>query len=514
VSDVPPSTPAAAGASRGAGQIRGSSLLLLGRIVALGINFGVQVLIVRYLSKADYGAFAYALSIALFMQTIVTLGLDRAVTRFIPIYDEEGRYDRLLGTLLFVGAVVVGLGVVTIAGTFLVVGPLGAAPVRDGDAKTLLLILVVMAPLEALNELFVGLFAVFSRPRAIFFRRYLLTSGLRLAVSVLLVVTNSGVALLATGYVLTGAVGVAISAIILLRILRDDGYLDHFRRVRPEVPAREILSFTMPLLTTDLVYAVMVASDAILLGHFKGAEAVATLRAVQPVAQMNQLVFSSFLFMFTPSIARLYARGDRRGIDDVYWHTAGWIAVLSSPVFLVTFSVAGPVTSMLFGARYADSAALLAVLAVGYYVQAALGFNGTTLMVFGEVRTLVALNVVAVAVNIGANLVAIPRFGALGAAVATAATLIVHNILKQAALSRVARVRFFPREYGRAYGSVVAAAVLLGVAASLVTNDAVALALAVLTGAVVLAVNRGVLLVGDTFPEVMRIPVLRRIFAS
>jgi len=259
---------------------------------------------------------------------------------------------------------------------------------------------------------------------------------------------------------------------------------------------------------------VMVAYHVVLVAHCEGTEAVAALRAVQPVEQMNQLVFSSFLYMFTPSISRLYARGERSGIDDLYWHTAGWIAVLSSPVFLVTFAAAAPVTAILFGARYADSATLLAVLAVGYYVQAALGFNGTTLMVFGKIRTLVTLNAAAVAVNVGANLVAIPRLGALGAAIATASTLIVHNLLKQAALRRVARVRFFPREYGRAYGSVTAAALLLLLAGSVVENDGVHLALAALVAASVLWINRAVLRVGDTFPEVLRVPILRRIFAA
>jgi O-antigen/teichoic acid export membrane protein len=70
-------------------QIRGSALLLTGRVLSLGINFAVRVLVVRYLSKEAYGAFAYAISIAVFGQTIVTFGLDRAVTRFVPMYDER-----------------------------------------------------------------------------------------------------------------------------------------------------------------------------------------------------------------------------------------------------------------------------------------------------------------------------------------------------------------------------------------------------------------------------------------
>ena len=81
-------------------QIRGSTLLLVGRVLTVGANLASQVIIVRYLSQSDYGAFAYALSLVAVGQTVVTLGLDRTLTRFASIYDEEGRYGRLLGMLL------------------------------------------------------------------------------------------------------------------------------------------------------------------------------------------------------------------------------------------------------------------------------------------------------------------------------------------------------------------------------------------------------------------------------
>jgi O-antigen/teichoic acid export membrane protein len=74
-------------------QIRGSSLLLGGRFISLGINFAIQIMIVRYLSKADYGAWAYVISLVSLGVSVATFGLDRSITRFIPIYDEEKAYD-------------------------------------------------------------------------------------------------------------------------------------------------------------------------------------------------------------------------------------------------------------------------------------------------------------------------------------------------------------------------------------------------------------------------------------
>ena len=78
-------------------QVRGSSLLFAGRFLSLGINFGIQILIVRYLTKADFGAFAYALSLVSLGASIVTFGLDRSITRFIPIYEERQGVRQGLG---------------------------------------------------------------------------------------------------------------------------------------------------------------------------------------------------------------------------------------------------------------------------------------------------------------------------------------------------------------------------------------------------------------------------------
>ena len=91
-------------------QLRGSSLLLLGQIFSKGANFATQILIVRYLSQSDYGAFAYALSIVALAHSFTTFGLDRAVTRFVPIYHEQQDYNRLFGTLLMVVGTILSVG--------------------------------------------------------------------------------------------------------------------------------------------------------------------------------------------------------------------------------------------------------------------------------------------------------------------------------------------------------------------------------------------------------------------
>lgn len=491
-------------------QIRGSSLLLAGRLLSLLVNLAVQVLIARYLSKRDYGAFAYALSFVTLGQSIVLLGLDRAITRFLPIYEERRDYARMFGTIVLavVTAVSLGLSLVLVVVGFR--GAIGGSLIADRHAVTVLSILIFLAPVQALDELLMGMFAVLSRPRSIFFRRYVAAPGLRLAVVLLLVLGGSDVSFLALGYVVTGAAGVAFYAVVLVRVLRERGLLQHFTVGTMRVPAREVLAFTVPLLTTDLVYAMTYWSDAVLLGHFRGAADVAAFRVIQPAARLNELVIASFALLFTPVAARLFARKDEEGINRLYWQTALWLAVLSFPVFALTFSLARPVTVTLYGDRYEQSAVFLALLSFGYYFQAALGFNGLTLKVFGKLRYIVSVNLLVVVINIGLNLLLIPRYGALGAAIGTTTTLVAFNVLKQAGLRLGTGITLFQWRHTRVYLAIGASALfLLGVQVLFSPPLAVGLPLAVLASGAVLAVGRRSLEVSATFPELRRFRLVR-----
>jgi O-antigen/teichoic acid export membrane protein len=273
-----------------------------------------------------------------------------------------------------------------------------------------------------------------------------------------------------------------------------------------------VFGFALPLMTVDLLFVVMNTTNVWMLEHFSSTSDVADYRVVQPAARLNVLVMTSFTLLFTPLAARLFARNDRRAIRELYWRTAAWIAVFSFPVFALTFASAHELTVALFGARYSSSAPILALLALGYYFNAALGFNGLTLRVYGLVRYCVVISVAAALANVGLNLLLIPAFGALGAGIGTCATLLIHNVLKQAGLRKGTGIGVFDREHLRVYGSIVVATGVLVVLHVLVApGPLVAVLLVGVTSAVLLWFCRSSLRVGDTFPELLRLPLLRRL---
>ena len=95
-------------------HVRGSSLLLSGRFLSLALNLLTQILIIRYLSKTDYGMFAYALALVSMLTTMNRLGMERAVARFIPIYEEKNDLASAAGILILAIGTLIALGGATV----------------------------------------------------------------------------------------------------------------------------------------------------------------------------------------------------------------------------------------------------------------------------------------------------------------------------------------------------------------------------------------------------------------
>jgi O-antigen/teichoic acid export membrane protein len=507
--------PIASNNQAAAKHLRGSTLLLAGRVIAMGMNFAVQILIVRYLSKSDYGAFAYVMSLISLGSSLTVFGLDKTITRFVPIYQEKGEYHKLFGTIVMMVSTILSIGFFLVVLVFALQSWIAGSFVKDQLVVQLLLLMIILSPIQALDSLLVGMLAIFVSPRAIFFRRHVLDPGLRLVVILLLIGVHGNVYWLSTGYVIASALGVALYSVILIQHLRKQEFSRNFSFGTMKFPAREVFGFSIPLLTTNFVYLIRHQLVVVLLQYFKSTVDVAAFRAVQPVGDLNTVVIQSFGILFMPMMARMFAREDQKGIDNLYWQSAVWITVISFPIFLLTFSLAQPLTVLLFGERYAQSGLIMAVLAFGYYFNAALGFNADTLRIYGKLKLTVAIDILAMLISVAFSLLLIPRYGALGAAITTCGTLVLYNILNQLGLRYTTKIDFFEWQYLRVYASIILGTVALGVFQK-VSNAPIyfGVGLAGVISVIVLLVNRTVLNIEQTFPELLRFQIVRVLFAT
>jgi O-antigen/teichoic acid export membrane protein len=503
------SAPQSAVASQGLGQnLRGSNLVLAASAIGAVLELGSQVMAVRYLSTPAFGAFAFALAVALFLQGVAQFGMPLAVSRFAPMLREADDDGGVMGVVAIAigAALVLGTVLAGLVMAFALVAPPGVLSPVSADA---LRILALMIPLEAVIAVATSVFAVFGRTRAIIVRGALLTPGLKCAATAVVVLAGGGVTALATAYVASSAIGAVVACWLVLGILRQTGLMTGLRGPR-RWPTRDVLPFAAVALSTTLVWSVLEMSDAILLGFLRGPDDVAELRAITPLMRGHTLISAAFIVFFTPLAATYLARADGRAMQELYVRTSAWLATLAFPLLLMTSAFAGVLVDALYGARYAGSSSVLLILSIGYFVQTASGFNGQTLKIHGLLRFTMAVDACAMIVNIGVNLLLIPRLGATGAAIGTTSTLLAHNTLKQLGMRRFTGIHLVDSGFLRLLGlgaALLGAVVVVGQLAA--PTLPVALAITAVATAVLVRTAGDVLQIAESFPASRRLPVLR-----
>jgi O-antigen/teichoic acid export membrane protein len=487
-------------------------MLLVGRVLSISTNFIVQILTVRYLTKSDYGAFAWALSITSMAASFIVFGMDKTVARFAPIYQEKHDFDKLLGSLILMVGTILALSFSLVLFIHGMREVFIHSYISNKQAFLLLLVLIFLSPIDALDSFFVGVFAVFAKPRAIFFRKYVLGPGLKLSAVLLLVLIRGNVYFLAKSYLAAGIIGGAVNISVLIRILRSQEFFRKVKLRAVKMPVREIFSFATPLLSSMLAMQLRGSIIVVLIEAFHNTSEVAAFRAVYPVARLNIIVLQSFALLFTPLAAKLFAQNDREGISDFYQKSAVWIAVISFPMFIMSFSLAEPLTVFFFGPRYAQSGVIMALLALGFYFSAAAGFNDLTLRVFGKVGYLFAIDIFTIIFGLGVCLWLIPRHGAMGAAIAASSSLIIQNIINVTALRYCSGVNMLQSSSIKRFLIIIAGTVvLLFIQLRFQPPIYISFFLAVLISLIVLQMNRDALDIVQMFPELQRFALMNRI---
>jgi O-antigen/teichoic acid export membrane protein len=483
---APPPSPTAAGTTSNAGAseaitrlLRGSTLLLGGRVLALAADFAAHVLIVRYLTKGDFGAYTLALSVATLLAPTLLLGLPETIARYAPIFLERRQVGRLMGAVGFAAAVVLAAGLACIVVVLAFDDTVAELTGSELTAR-LLAILVLIVPSDGLNLLFQALFASIGRVRSIFLRQYVLVPGLRLAVAVALVWYAS------------------LAAPAIRHQVRN-------RFSGLEVPAREIMSFALPVFLTNVFWIVLLSFSTIALGVLANTREVADFQAVLPPARLNYLVMSIFFVLFIPTVSRLYAREEFGELRSTYLATTRWQIVLTVPILALTTVFAGTFVPTVFGADYDGSSVILAMLSLAYYMHTAAGPASTTLKVYRRLRYTVVIDSVAIGSAVVLNLILIPIDGARGAALAFLLAVMIRTVPYQLALRRIAGVKLMTREYVRLQALIVL--LLAALAVVQVTLDpplVVAVVLAGAAGLLVAVISRESLHIEDSFPELAR----------
>jgi O-antigen/teichoic acid export membrane protein len=133
----------------------------------------------------------------------------------------------------------------------------------------------------------------------------------------------------------------------------------------------------------------------------------------------TMLVPSVFGAVLLPAIAEQFGKGDMEKLRTIYLTSARYLMILAMPIGAFGIALAGPIITLLYGADYTPTIILMQILSLPFAIGSI--DNTASAVIFGLNQPAFILKVggLLAFLNVGLNLWLIPKYGALGAAIAS-----------------------------------------------------------------------------------------------
>jgi polysaccharide transporter, PST family len=387
---------------------RNSAWLIADKVVRLGLGLVVWMWLARAVGPEAFGQWSFAVAFAALFGVVAGLGLDGVLQRELIAKGTDA--PALLGTAALLRMGVGGLACAACVGAAMLMRPGQGTFVGLVALNALVFVLQSSQVIDYMLQS-----RMKNRPAVV-----AMNAAFLVATSVRIALLLADAPLLWFGGTLV--LEAALSAILLLAAARSDGFAVTRWRF-DAVVARRLLSESWPMLLAGMAVMMYMRIDQLMLATMTDDGEVGQFSAALRLSEVWYFIPAAIMTAMFPAMMNVRNEGAaayeaflQRLYDGMLW-----MAII---VAVVVGFAAPHLVVLLYGPLYAEAAP---VLQVQIWAGTAVGMSyvhGKWLLAEGLQRLGLLYTLVGCIVNLGLNLVLIPRYGALGAAWATLATQI------------------------------------------------------------------------------------------
>ncbi|MGI8532184.1 MAG: polysaccharide biosynthesis C-terminal domain-containing protein [Geodermatophilaceae bacterium] len=469
------------------GLARGGALSLIGSGLSALAGVLVVLVLTRALPPAAAGTFFAVTSVFLLGQAVAKLGTNVSLVYFISRFRSLGVPERIGVTLRS------AFGPVAVASTLIGVATFAVAPwlaelvvgEPSSEATAAVRVLALLVPVAAVADTAVSATRGFDTVRPTVVLDRIGRSGLQVVTVVVAVLLGWRTAgLLAAAWALPYLLPAVLGLRDLRRRHRAATEAGSGQPVDTGVTTPPFWRFTWPRALAGVAQIALQRLDIVLVAAMLGPVSAAVYTAASRVLVAGQLSNQAISNAVQARLGELLARDDVAAANTAYRASTAWLVLLNWPLYLL-LALFAPMVLRVFGPEYDGGTSVVIILSGAMLLASACGMVNLVLVTAGRTTWNLGNAVLALGINIAANLILIPVLGIAGAAIAWALAIVVSNVVALAQIYFTKGLHPFGRGTLIAMGLAVACfavipdvAVLLwgGAAATLLVATAIGIA--------------------------------------
>jgi len=392
------------------------------QVLIIAVGLGLTIVIARLLGPTGNGLYALAMLLPTMLATFLNFGIAPANVYFV------GRREVSLRTAfratMFLWVTLSAFGCVLAA----IIIEFAHDAWFHGVPTPLLWLAVVSFPVTMLLSLIAGLLQAIEDFSA--YNRVMLAAPLATFV----------LSLIAVWVLRLGVVGALVAAVIGSASGLSAAYAVLKPRVdiEPRTPGsygRRCLSYGWKAQLSNVLSFFNYRADVLLLNYFLNPAAAGIYMIAVKIAEQLWLIPGAVNTVILPRLSAMHREEEKRRFLTPF--IARWLLVLSACGAVVLVAVGKPLIGILFGRAYAAAAPALLWLLPGVVLGGSAKVLANDIAARGRPDVNLIVAALVVAVNISGNIVLIPKYGIVGASMATTLSYGLHSIITLAIYSRM-----------------------------------------------------------------------------
>lgn len=430
------------------GQIsRQSSVFFAGSVFTAGAAYLFKIYLARFLGAEALGIYALGMTMVGFVSAFNALGLPQTALRFVAAYSATRKFNLLGGFLirsllvLLASNLLCGFAL-ALSGRWIGVH-LYHTPALGGYVALFALIMAFGTMNVFLGQVISGYKNVARRTVIENF----IGTPVMMVITIIFVTLGLGLWGYISAQVISAVLTTGLFASAIWRLTPKPSRDLALRHVPME---KQVVSFSLASMGMVFLQFLGSQTDKILIGFFLNAREVGIYAVAMGLVSFVPSILKAVNQMFAPTIAELHAAGEKAVLRRLYQTLTKWILGLTIPLILTIVVFAHPLMRI-FGHDFEAGASSLAVATLAELIDCGVGSVGFLLLMSGNERPLLRIQIVMAFVILGLNLWLIPTWGIFGAAVASALAMVGTNLWSLKEVHN--RLRLFP--YTRSYYRLV-----------------------------------------------------------
>ncbi|MCU1455550.1 MAG: putative Non-specific protein-tyrosine kinase [Acidimicrobiales bacterium] len=407
---------------------RGGAANLFGAFVYGAANFILLIVLNRELGRAAAGIVIVAIAVFNICAKVAELGCATGFVRWMSRHRALSR-ESLLRATLVVGLVPVALLSGLFALGLVLLAPTLANLFADGkDVASVTSVVRAMAPFLPVTAVYN---VVVQGTRGFDTMRYQLwieKVGRALALPVLAVIgARGGMGPTGLGVVwaATNLVALVPAAVAMHRLVnRAVAAADAAHEPADAALAKAFWAFTAPRAVGQASEVVVNWLDTVLVAGLVSTTAAGVYASGTRYLLPGQFAGEALMQVSGPKVSGLLSTGERDEAGKVLRAISAWQVMLIWPLYLLVLCFAPPLLRV-FGSGFSAATGALLALAVAMLVVAPFGPVPSVILMSGRSRQAMFNTIVLVAINLGGNLLLVPRYGLTAAGLVWAVTILV-----------------------------------------------------------------------------------------